>query len=134
MNVACRAGHCTACGKLIWRAALAARDNGPNIRGGQQFILWPDPTSVYARLETETGHAPGIAFCAEHKPAAGDHVLAGFGPVVGLDTAHQRYAAWYNTSREHFYRAWLRDALTLEPAPIEAIIAQWKADAGDHIG
>jgi hypothetical protein len=127
----CRAGHCTACGALVWRTAVAAReDKSSGIRAGQMFILWPNPTSMYARVETPTGEAPGIAFCAKCAPPIGDPALVDLGPVLRYETARGRYAAWYADDRETFYRAWLRDALSLKAAQIKALIQQWNADRG----
>lgn len=126
---ACRAGHCTDCGKLIWRYATASRDNGPAIRAGQRFILWPEPSSAYARLETENGYAAGVAFCGEHVPALGENVLYGYGPVIAIESARERYHDRFEPVKELFLRAWLRDALILEPAEIETLVNQWKVDA-----
>jgi hypothetical protein len=127
--VTVRAGHCTDCGRLIWRAATAARDDlRSGIKAGTQYILWPDPTSLYARLETSTGYAPGVAFCRQCAPEPGTHVLDGFGPVICLESAHERYAAWYTENWGAVRRAWLRDALSLEPAQIDALMGEWNAD------
>jgi hypothetical protein len=110
---------------------VAQRDDArQNIRAGTPYPLWPDPTSVYARLETETGFAPGIGFCKDHAPALGQRVLPDFGPVVGLDFARGRYVDWFRTGREAFYRAWLRDAMSLEDPQINRLMEQWQSDRG----
>lgn len=127
LPTACKAGHCTGCGQLIWRTATAARDNG-TIQAGQEFLLWPRPDSLYARLETSSGHAPGVAFCRSCAPETGESAVEGFGPVIRLERAHERYASWYAPERETFYRAWLQDALSLEPSQVNEIIAEWHAD------
>jgi len=127
MNV--RAGHCTDCGKLIWSAAKAARDDvRSGIHAGQQFILWPRPDSLYAQLETPSGYAPGIAFCRTCAPAPGDVVLREFGPVLKLESAKERYAAWFTEQWGAVRRAWLRDALSLEPEQIDSIMNEWSQD------
>jgi hypothetical protein len=125
----CNAGHCTACGRLIWRTATAARDRD-GVRAGQLFLLWPLPESVYARLATDTGSAPGVAFCLSCIPRLGERALEGFGPVMGLDTAHSRYSDWFSEGRDIFYRAWLSEVLSLEPLQIEVLMAQWAQDRG----
>jgi len=127
LATACKAGHCTACGQQIWRTAVAARDNGA-IHAGQEFLLWPMPASLYAVLETTTGHAPGVAFCRSCAPAPGELALEGFGATIRLEGAHERYAGWFREGRDVFYRAWLMDALSLEPAEIEAHMSQWQED------
>jgi len=123
----CVAGRCTGCGQSVWRTATAARDNGA-IQANQEFILWPRPDSLYAVVETPTGHAPGIAFCRSCAPAPGEAALEGYGATLRLEGAKERYAAWYDAARETFYRSWLIDALSLEPQQVNDIIAEWHAD------
>jgi hypothetical protein len=126
----CRPGRCTRpdCGKVIWRTATARRNMGRSIKAGMTTILWPDPSSVYARLETPTGYAPGVAFCAEHEPAIGDTVLDGYGPVIQIDSAHDRYGAWFTAEWGFARRLWLRDAFSYTPQEVDQLMAQWEAD------
>lgn len=124
-----QSGRCTKCGELNWRSAKAARnlpDQG--IRANQAFILWPRPDTVYAALETPTGYAPGINFCLACAPQPGETVLDGFGPVLHLESARSRYAAWFTENWGSVRRLWLKDALNLESAQVDAIMAQWSLD------
>jgi hypothetical protein len=108
---------------------VAQRDDArAGIAAGTEFILWPQPDSLYARLETATGYAPGVAFCGACAPAVGEPALEGLGPVIAYDTAHERYASWFTEAWGVFRRAWLRDALSLEPAQIDALMGQWESD------
>lgn len=86
------------------------------------------PDSVYARLETPTGYAPGIAFCGKCRPELGDVVLHGYGPVVAVEAAHHRYHEWFTPDHGEFRRAWLRDALSLDLAYIDALMQRWESD------
>ena len=125
----CRIPLCTYCDKKIWATAEAKlNDPQSGIVAGMVFPLWPRPDSVYARLETSTGYAPGIAFCEACAPAVGQPALAGFGPVVGYEAAKARYSTWYSETRETFLRAWLRDALSWPEHEIEDLVADWQKD------
>jgi len=130
LATACKAGHCTGCGQLIWRTATAARDNGA-VTAGQSFLLWPKPDSLYAQLQTDTGHAPGVAYCRQCAPAPGEFALEGYGATIRLEGAHERYASWYAPERETFYRAWLQDALSLEPNQVNDLMSTWHEDRRD---
>ena len=110
----CRIPLCTYCDKLVWRTATAKLDSpSSNIHAGQVFPLWPDPASKYAILSSDSGVAPGIAFCPSCAPKIGEPALDGYGPILGYETALNRYCAWYAPERELFYRTWLQDALYL---------------------
>ena len=124
----CVAGKCTACGAQVWRQAMAVRNNGPRIKAGDVSILWPDPTSVYAKVEADNGFAPGIAFCERHIPAIGQEVLEGYGPVVEIETAHTRYASWYSDDHGRFRRLWLRDAYGYDQPAIDQLMSVWEQD------
>lgn len=125
----CRIPFCTYCDRKIWATAEAKlNDPQSGIRAGQSFPLWPRPDSVYARLETSTGYAPGIAFCPTCAPSVGEQALEGMGAVVGYEGAKDRYASWYSEARETFLRAWLQDALAWSAPEIEVLIADWQKD------
>lgn len=132
--------------------AIAARKSeSQGIVAGQPFLLWPLPESVYARVQTDSGSAPGITFCPDCAPALGSYLLVlaqpmaatGVptgeaytvgGPVIGLDAALSRYADWYTDERGEFWRAWLKDALSLEPSEVNALMALWNSDRnGRHV-
>lgn len=127
-----RAGYCTACGTLCWRTAVAQKDHD-GTKAGEVFLLWPKPDSCYAKVETETGYAPGVAYCARCAPPVGgvcaEQVLFQR-PILGYEKALERYSAWYTPEKEEFYRAWLHDHLYLEPAAIETLMIQWHHDQG----
>lgn len=128
---AVRAGHCTACGELIWRSAVAARDDRrQGIKAGDKHILWPRPDSVYAVLETATGTAPGIAYHAACAPPIGAIAIEGFGPVLRYEGARDRYHAWFTTEWGEARRLWLHDALSLAPHQVNALMKQWHLDRG----
>lgn len=123
-----RAGYCTGCGDKVWRFATLQRDAW-GLAAGTEFLLWPKPDSLYAKVETPTGYAPGIAYCANCAPPAGapGPILDG-APVVGYESALERYSDWYQPIRQPFYAAWLRDALFLEGVEIDRLLALWEKD------
>ena len=127
-----RAGYCAACGTLCWRTATAQKDHD-GTKAGEVFLLWPKPESVYAKVQTPTGYAPGIAYCPSCAPAIGAPFVGTVGipegsPVIGYETAHTRYTAWYDGTQEPFYRAWLHDHLYLEPFDVNRLMVQWDQD------
>ena len=146
-----RPGVCYSCQHLVWRVAIAARSiESQNITAGQPFLLWPLPESLYARLRTDSGSAPGITFCPDCAPEIGSYLVVLVvpmnptgvpmrepytvsGPVIGLDSALSRYSDWYAPERESFWRSWLKDALSLESAEITALMVAWNEDRGAHV-
>lgn len=125
----CRVPLCTYCDRKVWHTVTAKlNDPSSGIRAGQVFPMWPAPDSVYAVLETPTGTAPGVAFCTWCAPAVGRPALEGFGPILSYQAAKDRYAAWYDPTRETLLRAWLRDALSYEAPEVDRVIELWKKD------
>src|SRR3990167_6403220 len=127
-----RAGYCAAFGTLCWRTATAQKDHD-GTKAGEVFLLWPNPTSVYAKVRTPTGRAVGIAYCSPCAPQIGAPFVGTVGipegwPVIGYETAHTRYTAWFDVTQEAFYRAWLRDHLCLEPPDVDSLMVQWNLD------
>lgn len=121
-------GHCTACGKLIWRSATLQR-GAWGLEPGHRFILWPRPDSVYARVETPSGHAPGIAYCRDCAPPIGTPgPVKGLGVIIGYDASYERYQNWFADERGAFWRTWLADAVFLEQAEIDRLLATWEQD------
>src|SRR5262245_4721695 len=122
-----RAGHCTACGDKVWRTAVAQVDKDGQ-KAGDVVLLWPDPTSLYAWIETPDGHAPGVAFCAE---CVDQDVLPdpdyGY-KVLKFDTAGDRYRHWFTEGYGVFLRAWLADHLKLDDVDIVNLSTQWNRD------
>ena len=125
-----RAGTCTACGQVVWRSAQSSKDWNA-VPAGTTYLLWPRPDSLYAQVETETGWAPGIAYCARCAPPVGtpflETALAGR-PILRYEKAGDRYAAWYAEEKRSFYAAWLTDQLWLEPAEVVALLHTWDED------
>lgn len=126
-------GHCTACDGIIWRGVLhpATQVWGP---------LWPDPTSVYAVLESPEGLVVGLGYHAQCAPQVGDagpsDALAHgrpLGPttVVRLDPAPARYTYWFSPRFGQWLEAWLRDLARDYRTPESAwapLLAQWDQD------
>jgi hypothetical protein len=123
-----RAGHCTACGECLWRSARLQKDAW-GLPAGQVFLLWPRPDSVYAKVETPSGYAPGIAYCRPCAPRIGEPgpILDG-APVIGYEPALERYVDWWAPDRDAFYRAYLGDALFLDAVQIEELLKLWETD------
>lgn len=129
-----KAGMCTKCGTPVWRTAVAQKDHD-GTKAGTVFLLWPMPQSVYARVQTPTGYAPGIAYCVTCAPPLGSAFEGTQGvppgsPIIGYETAHGRYAAWYAPEKAPFYQAWLHDHLMLEPTEIASLLTLWQHDRG----
>jgi hypothetical protein len=122
------AGHCTLCGKLIWRTAELQREAW-GLKPGHTFLLWPEPASLYAVLAVPTGFAPGIAYCRGCAPPllSPGPALDG-APIQLYETAYDRYTDWYTDRRGEFWRAWLADALYLEDAAIKRLMTIWEMD------
>ncbi len=126
-----KAGYCTTCGTKTWRMCVAQRnDLRSGIVAGTEYILWPNPTSRYVQLQTENGYASGVGYCDRCCPDVGEIALVGYGPVIKIDFARERYHAWYKREREEFYKAWLADAMSLETETINRLLEQWEADRG----
>lgn len=125
----CKAGFCTDCGARTWRYGTFQREY-MQVPAGTEVILWPVPSSVYARVQDGENVGVGIGFCGGCAPAPGTVVLAGFGPVVSYETARERYKDWFTDYKGMFYRTWLRDTLSYEPAQVAALMNVWKADRG----
>jgi hypothetical protein len=126
-------GHCTACGTPCWRGFVHPATQA-------WTHLWPDPTSVYAVLETAEGLAVGLAYHAACAPALGADgpvsVMANARPlgpstVVRLDRAPERYTYWFSPRFGGWLSAWTRELAAEYRVPIEtfeALVAQWEQD------
>lgn len=84
-------------------------------------MLYPLPTSVYARVRNGPGVSPGVGYCAQHVPPIG-------GDVVGLDAAGLRYAAWFTPAWGLHFASWLADHMELPEHERDALVAQWEKD------
>jgi hypothetical protein len=124
-----RSGHCSDCQRLVWRTAIAQRDTPDGTKAGEVFLLWPRPESLYAKVRTPEGFAPGIAYCPECAPQIGQPgpVFDG-APVIGYETAYGRYTAWYADEKREFWQAWLHDHLSLTGSEVSAYLDQWEKD------
>jgi hypothetical protein len=133
-----RAGYCAACEVPIWKIVAHPVTGAP-------ILLWPRPDSVYAKLGTATGWAPGVGYCtaccppvgaltslATWAPVNGVLVPVSLGAVVGHETAGSRYRAWYSDHHGEFLRNWLRDGNGeghfFNEVEIEAVMAEWEQD------
>lgn len=128
-----RAGYCTSCGAKTWRDAVAQKaQNGT--KAGQVFLLWPDPTSVYAMVKMEDGYAPGVGFCRTCLPPLGVPVPCLDGAeIVGYEPALERYTAWFSDQRGIFFHAFLVDQLSLAGDERDRMMLQWHTDRGPSI-
>lgn len=127
-----KAGHCTACQGQCWRGLIR-----PDT---QEWVhLFPEPTSMYAVLQTPEGLAVGLAYHAACAPKIGDagpSVLANgrsLGPttVVRLDPAPARYTYWFSPGFGTWLRAWTRQLAMEFRVPVEqydALLVQWEQD------
>ena len=123
-----KAGHCTGCGTLIWRSAIAQKDWG-DTKAGQLYLLWPDPASRYAIFRNGENHwMVGIAYCQACLPPLGQDGPFEGKPLIGTEAALERYTDWFQPARREFYQAWLVDQLFLEPGTVESLLAQWDQD------
>lgn len=123
-----RAGHCTDCGKLLWRTAEAQK-NWNNVAAGTVFLLWPLPESTYAMFRDGGGDiAKGIAYCEACLPQGGHGPLGAGMTYAGFERAHDRYQAWYHPERREVYATWLKDQLWLEEKDIEQLLKYWDQD------
>jgi hypothetical protein len=130
------AGHCAACQRPIWKSVVHPITQ-------DRHLLWPRKDSVYVMLETETGFAPGIGYCAACVPPLGTpgpgsltrlvrhdsggvlHEPMQAGPVIGYESAKGRYRAWFQAPHGAFLAAWVNEELRVDPA---AIMAEWEAE------
>ena len=128
-----KAGHCTACDGVIWRGVIR-----PDT---QEWVpLFPDPTSVYAVVETPEGLAVGMGYHAACAPPIGSPgpVTASangrpLGPttVVRLDPASARYTFWYSKRFGDWLHTWCTEIARDCKAPLsdfEPVWAEWDAD------
>lgn len=127
------AGHCTTCEAQIWRGLILPRD--PVWKP-----MWPDPTSVYAILETPEGLAVGLGYCAGCAPQIGDdgplHAMVNgrpLGPtrVLALDLAPDRYRYWFSDRYGDWLLAWTRELAVDHRVPestYAALREQWRED------
>src|SRR2546427_842533 len=126
--MALKAGHCTGCQKPVWRSVAQQKD-AHGKPAGTEHILWPHPTSMYAKLKTDTGHAPGIAYCPDCAPAIGEQCPAVDNlEVCGYESAKARYAFWYSDGYGAFLRSYLADAMFLDAAAVADMLALWERD------
>ena len=119
-----KAGHCTDCGTPIWRTVQHPRTD-------ESMLLYPDPTSRYARVRVGERESPGIGYCAACCPTVGDwgpDLAAGPSIVTAVDAAPRRYQAWFTPAWGAHFRAWLRDHLDLPEPAYDALVAQWEHD------
>ena len=141
-------GACCHCGETNWRTV-------PDPKTGAPIILWPDPTTRYARVRIHvepTGEdrvAVGLNFCAECSvephtqgilPALATNARARTGvvgealarvpdaTVLEWESAGDRYQGWFTETYGTWLRAWLHDYARLEAPAADAIVAQWEAD------
>lgn len=132
-------GHCTKCGTAVWRFAKAQRDiKSQGVKAGTMYPLWPKPDSVYVRVKTPTGSAPGIAYCTTCVPAIGDPInvlcadFAYDAEVIEIQTAADRYKNWYTPRKFTFYSAWLKDAMSYDEYTVKKIMKLWESDGGQR--
>ena len=130
------AGHCCDCGEVIWRTV-----EHPTLG---RTILWPDPSSVYAKVWSDIGVAVGIGYCADCCPNLGTDAHPGIrvesrvgkapvqrhacSVVIGHETAARRYAYWYTPGYGEWLRAWLAQECRLPEAEVAQKMDQWLAD------
>lgn len=100
---------------------------------GEVFIVWPDPTSVYAMTHVpttgpDTSHTVGIGYCAACAPEIGAPGPEGHGAIVGYETARARYHAWYEDKYGEWMKAWLRDHIGYDDMQIRETMRQWERD------
>lgn len=123
------AGRCIDCGALVWRSVRHPVE-------ASTIILWPNPTTLYARVQCDVGTIVGICHCADCRPVVGAschtdvQMLRPDATVVtGIDTAWDRYAYWFTKTYGEWLRAWLGDELHLDEPEKDALLAQWAEDA-----
>ena len=128
-----RAGHCSACGRAIWRGLTR-----PDTR--EWVPLFPDPTSLYALLDTAEGLVVGLGYCAGCAPALGspgptsvtrDGRPLGPSTVVRLDPAPARYDYWYSPRYGQWLKDWTRELAIDTRTAAETfapLVAQWQTD------
>lgn len=127
------AGHCVACSLPSWR--------GITDPGRHEWVpMFPDPTSLYAVLETPEGLAVGLSYHAACAPAIGSDGPVSvsahgrpLGPstVVRLDPAPDRYRYWFSARYGQWLRAWTRETVIkfgLADTTYDALLEQWAAD------
>ena len=110
--------------------ATAQRDSGRmGIQAGRTFILWPLPDSLYAKVKTDTGWAPGIAYCPDCAPEIGQPgpILEG-SPIIGYEKALERYAKWFEPACRVFYSDWLAQAMGYGETDVNAFLELWDKD------
>ena len=125
-----RAGYCTACGGALWRVGSLQRSAWGK-QAGEQYLLWPKPDSLYAREETSSGWAPGLAYCRDCAPAIGSAGPAFGGPILNFETAYDRYSDWYSAARFDFWPSWLKDGLFYDAPGIAGLMETWEKDRSE---
>lgn len=120
-------GRCAACHAYIWRTVTAQKKNG-DTEPGEVFIVWPIPTSVYVNTWVDGGWTVGIGYCRACVPDFGAPGPDGFGPIVGWETAKDRYGDWYSDAKGEFYRAWMADHIAYDDVQVQAAMKVWEND------
>ena len=131
----CRCG----CGTPIWRTVRHQKT-------GQEFLLWPDPTALFAQAWAGEGVAVGLGYRAACAPPLGQdaseelvdamaratqHPVESVRPmavIMGYEDARTRYAARMSDDYGVWLRAWLEQEIGLGEVEIAAVLRRWEED------
>lgn len=122
------AGQCADCNKPTW-VSTQLQKNAYGLPAGHNFLLWPKPDSLYARVDTPMGPGPGIGYCGACAPEIGQPCIAVQNYIINsYESAKSRYAHWYTEKFGDFLKTWLKDGVFHEPGEIDKIMAEWERD------